>query len=150
MPLTIVNKSIFIAFVFLFTNQHLFSADFEKFSVSCATEKTLENGRMYGYTDEYIIQDWLKASPTLFDGENAWIKGMRSGWIQMKMIQRGNKIYWSRYSNALETNMNMTLDLNKMQKVTKYEGQDSYQISLCIKNTWNKGIELADKVVVKK
>ena len=96
-----MNKLIYIVFIFLFANQHLFSADFEKFSVSCVTKESLENGRMYGYTDEYIIRDWLKNTPIFFDGENAWIKGMRSGWIQMKMTQRDNKIYWSRYSLSL-------------------------------------------------
>ena len=142
-----MKNFLIIVLTCLFVNQNLLSADFEKFSVSCVTEKTLENGRMYGYTDEYIIRDWLKDSPTLFDGESAWIKGLRSGWIQMKMTQQGNKIYWRRYSNALQTYMNVTLDLNKMQKITKYENDGYAQISLCIKNTWNEGIELAEKKI---
>ncbi len=139
-------KFILLIFSCLFLNQNLFSEEFKKFSVSCATEKTIENGRMYGYTDEYIIRDWLKESPILFDGENAYVKGSRSGWIKMKMSQRGNKIYWTRYSSALETNMNMTLDLDNLQKVTQYDGDDYIQRSFCLKNSWNKGIELADKV----
>ena len=56
-----MKNFLFVFLTCLFVNQNLLSADFEKFSFH-VTEKTLENGRMYGYTDEYIIRDWLKIS----------------------------------------------------------------------------------------
>ena len=146
-----MNKFILLFFFCILLNQNLFASKFEKFSVSCATEKQLETGRKYGYSDKYIIEEWMNGSPYLFDGKNVYMKGWRSGWIKMKMSQKDNKIYWSRYSNALETDMNSVLYLDKMEMTTEYDDEDYVQLkSFCLKNSWNRGVVLANKVAEKK
>ena len=125
-------------------------SDFKPYSISCTTQKTLERGRMYGYSDEYIMREWLKSSPYFFDGEYVYFKGWVSGWVKLKMIEQNNKIYWNRYSDALEANGSYVFNPKTMNLTTLYDGKDSSGPQPCIKNTWNKGLELAEKVEVRK
>jgi hypothetical protein len=125
------------------------AAYFQKFSVSCVTEKSLETGRSYGFTDEYIMREWLKSSPYMFDGEFVWFKGMVSGWIKIKMKQSNNNISWQRYSNSLEVNTYSSLDTKNLVMKTRYGNNSDIQKSHCIKNTWNEGLELSKQVRVK-
>lgn len=140
-------RTIFICFLLFVCTVE--GSGFKPYSISCATQKMLEDGRMYGYSDEYIMRDWMKSSPYLFDGENVYFKGYVSGWVKLKMIEQNNKIYWNRYSDALEANASYVFNPRTMKLTTLYDGKDLSGPSTCIKNTWNKGIELAEKVEVR-
>ena len=142
-------KTIFICF-FLFSCSDE-ASDFKPYSISCATQRMLETGRMYGYSDEYIMREWMKSSPYLFDGEHVYFKGFVSGWNKLKMIEQNNKIYWNKYSDALEANGSYVFNPRTMKLTTLYDGKESTSgPEACIKNTWNKGIELAERVEVRK
>lgn len=131
-------------------SQNVTANDFKKYSISCASQKMLERGRMYGYSDEYIMREWTKSSPYLFDGEHVYFKGWVSGWNKLKMIKQNNKIYWNKYSDALEANASYVFNPSTMKLTTLYDGKEySSGPMTCIKNTWNKGIELAENVEVR-